>query len=222
MTIPENEHELKATYSVDLFYINEPEPRAPSVYFERMKRAEDSVGAVCAVSGQPHPQYHHVFCEYAARDEVDWHTVKGVATGAITQMPVLDLVTDQPIPGSFFPAQQSMLWKMCKWLEVCFGMDWNAFDPDNAVEFVDGPHNMLPLNEKFHIHKNHGIHLSPFPEWVLQTLPRKAGFVLTEDEESTAAITLATSSVTVTAPTTPVLMATADVGNGDPPKPPSQ
>ena len=177
------EHELKATYTVDLFYINEPEPRTPSATFEHMKREADKVGTVCAISGQPHPQYHHVFCEYAARDQVDWKTVKGVALGTITQLPVLDLETDEPIPGQFFPANQSLLFKLCKWLETCFDMDWNTLDPDNAVEFVDSIHNMLPLNEKFHIRKDHGIHLMPFPEYLLQVLPRVAGFILTPDEE---------------------------------------
>lgn len=183
MSNPANEHELKATYSVDLFYINEPEPRKPTAEFERMKREADAAGTVCAISGQPHPQYHHVFCEYAARDQVDWRTVKGVALGTITQLPVTDLVTDEPIPGQFFPANKSLLWMMTKWLEVCFGMDWNTFDPDNAVEFVDSIHNMLPLNAKFHIYKDHGIHLVPFPEYLLQVLPRIKGFVLTPDEE---------------------------------------
>jgi|GEM_PF-3618140 len=117
----QGEHEVSATIHVDIFYIDEPEPRKPSVYFERMKRSADAAGAVCAISGQPHPQYHHLFCEYAARDEIDWVLVKGIATGALAHMPVLDLVTDQPIPGQFFPAEASLLFKFCKWLEVCFG-----------------------------------------------------------------------------------------------------
>jgi hypothetical protein len=182
MNAPANEHELKATYAVDLFYINEPEPRKPSVVFERMKREADKAGTVCAISGQPHPQYHHIFCEYAARDEIQWDVVKGVALGTITQLPVLDLVTDQPVPGQFFEAKNSLLYKICKWAEICFGMDWNAFDPNDPTSFVDSIHNMLPLNEKFHIHKNHGIHLMPFPEYLLQTFPRKGGFILTADE----------------------------------------
>jgi len=179
---PKGEHEISATMHVDLFYIDEPEPRKPSIYFERMKRGEDNRGAVCAISGQPHPQYHHVMCEYAARDEIDWIQVKGIATGTITQMPVLDLGTDQPVPGEFFSAEESLLFKFCKWLEVCWGMDWTTFDPANPVEFVDSKYNMLPLNEKFHIRKNHGIHLSTFPEWVLQIFPKKAGFILMPDE----------------------------------------
>lgn len=181
--IPEGEHELRATYSVDLFYINEPEPRTPSPTFQKMKRDADKAGTVCAISGQPNPQYHHVFCEYAARDQVDWETVKGVALGTIAQLPVLDLATDLPVPGQFFDAKASLLWKLCKWLEVCFGMDWAAFDPADPVSFVDSINNMLPLNEKFHIRKDHGVHLMPFPEFLLQVLPRKAGFVLTPDEE---------------------------------------
>jgi hypothetical protein len=180
------EHEIKSTLHVDLYYINEPEPRKPSVYFERMKRAADSAGAVCAISGQPHPQYHHIFCEYAARDEIDWAMVKGVATGTITEMPVLDLVTDQPIPGQFFPAKDSLLFKICQWAEVSFGMNWATFDPANPVEFVDSINNMLPLNAKFHIHVNHGIHLATFPEWVLQMFPKKAGFILMPDEVQNA------------------------------------
>jgi hypothetical protein len=182
-----NEHEVKATLQVDLFYINEPEPRKPSLTFQRMKRAADKADARCAISGQPHPQYHHVFCEYAARDEVDWQFVKGIATGEIKQMPVLDLVTDQPIPGQFFDAQDSLLFKLCKWLEICFGMDWHAFDPADPTAFVDSIHNMLPLNEKFHIRKNHGIHLMPFPEFLLQVLPKVSGFILTQDEIQKAA-----------------------------------
>lgn len=180
---PAGEHELRATYSVDVFYINEPEPRKPTPTFEHMKREADKAGAVCAISGRPHPQYHHVFCEYAARDQVDWVTVKGVALGTITELPVLDAVTDQPVPGSFFTAKQSLLWKFCKWLEICWGMDWNTFDPANPVEFVDSIYNMLPLDAKYHIRKNHGIHLMPLPEFLLQVLPRKVGFILTPDEE---------------------------------------
>jgi hypothetical protein len=179
---PKNEHELKATYTVDLFYIDEPEPRKPTVVFERMKRAADKDGAVCAISGQPHPQYHHIFCEYAARDQIKWDVVKGVALGVITQLPVLDLVTDQPIPGQFFDAKKSLLWKLCKWCEVSFDMDWSTFDPTDPTSFVDSIHNMLPLNVKFHILKDHGIHLVPFPEFLLQALPRKDGFILTPDE----------------------------------------
>jgi len=94
----------------------------------------------------------------------------------------LDLITDKPVPEQFFDAKESMLWKMCKFLEICFDMDWNTLDPSNPVLFVDSINNMLPLNEKFHIHRNHGIHLSPFPEWNLQCLPKKDGFILYEDE----------------------------------------
>lgn len=181
---PANEHEFKATYSVDFFYINEPEPRTASPTFAKMKRKADSDGAVCAISGQPNPQYHHIFCEYAARDQVNWQIVKGVALGKIDSLPVLDLKTDQPIEGKFFPAKDSLLFKICKWAEICFGMDWNLFDPSNPESFVDSIHNMLPLNAKFHIEKDHGIHLMPFPEFLLQILPRIAGFVLTPDEET--------------------------------------
>jgi hypothetical protein len=178
-----NEHELKATYSVDLFYINEPEPRKPSPVFRAMKKTADRGGAVCAVSGQPKPQYHHLMCEYAARDEIDWHIVKGVATGRITELPVLDLETHRPVPGKYFNAQKSMVFYLCKWMEICFGMDWNAFDPNDPISFVDSIHNMLPLNAKFHIHKDHGMHLMPFPEWNLQCLPKKAGFYLMSDDQ---------------------------------------
>ena len=182
VAMPNGEHELKATYSVDVFYINEPEPRTPSPVFQHMKRTADAAGTVCALSGQPNPQYHHVFCEYAARDQVKWDVVKGVALGTITTLPVLDPVTDQPTNATF-PANQSLLFKMCQWLEVCFGMDWNTLNPDDPISFVDSINNMLPLSEKFHIHKNHGIHLMPLPEYLLQVLPRKDGFVLTPDEE---------------------------------------
>ena len=177
-----NEHEVKATFQCDIFYINEPEPRKASPVFEHMKHTADKAGAVCAISGQPHPQYHHIFCEYAARDEIDWATVKGVALGTITQLPVLDLVTDQPT-GETFPAERSLLFKVCKWAEICFGMDWASFDPTNPISFVDSIHNMLPLNAKFHIHKEHGIHLSTFPEWILQMFPKVSGFILMPDEE---------------------------------------
>lgn len=182
-----NEHELKATYSVDLFYINEPEPRKATPEFQHMKREADKTDTRCAISGQPHPQYHHLFCEYAARDEIDWHFVKGIATGTIQQMPVRDLQTDAPIPGMFFDAKDSLLFKLCKWLEICFDMDWHAFDPADPTSFVDSIHNMLPLNEKFHIRKNHGIHLMPFPEFLLQVLPKNGGFILTEDQIGKAA-----------------------------------
>lgn len=172
------EHELKESMTVDMFYINEPEPRKATPVFEHMKRTADKAGTRCAITGQPHPQYHHFFCEYAARDEIDWHVVKGVALGTITELPVLDLDNHEPT-GETYPAEASLIWRLCRFAEI-FGMDWKSFDPDDPVSFVDSIHNMLPLHEKFHIAKNSGIHLAPFPMWILWAMPLKKNFHLTK------------------------------------------
>src|SRR5579863_9678085 len=92
----QGEHEFKETLSVDMFYINEPEPRTPTPVFQHMKRTADKAGTRCAITGQPHPQYHHFFCEYAARDQIEWHVVKSVAMGKISERTVLDRETHQP------------------------------------------------------------------------------------------------------------------------------
>ncbi len=127
-------------------------------------------------------QYHHIFCEWALAGAVDWATVKGVATGQIATLPVLDLQTHLPT-GDTYPVEQSLLWMVLQ-ITKARGFDWGAFDPSNPEQFVDSMANMLVLHETLHIGAQHGIHEKSLPVWAFHMFPRVAGFVYTPDEEA--------------------------------------
>ena len=175
-----HEHEKADRLQEDVFYPDHP-PRTESETFRHTKAAGHAARLPCAISGHADgTEYHHVFLEWAFADAVDWETVKGVATGRITRLPVLDPVTDQPT-GDTYPAEQSLLWILCR-LAAVRGFDWEAFDPAKPELFVDSMANMLVLGAKFHRHRDHGIHVMSLPEWLFQAWPRRAGFVFTPDE----------------------------------------
>ncbi|HEY1998792.1 hypothetical protein [Paraburkholderia sp.] len=174
-----HEHLVKVT-DVELEYYPDHAPRAESATFRHTKTAGHKAGLRCAISGQPNPEYHHVFCEWADADAVDWVSVKAIAIGEITEVPVLDTITDQPT-GETFPVEQSMVWMICQ-LTGARGFDWHAFDPAKPETFIDSPQNMLPLDAKFHRSPTHGIHHRSMPTFVFQGYPRKADFVFTPDE----------------------------------------
>ncbi len=96
------EHLVKVT-DVEVEYYPDHAPRVESATFRHTKAEGHKAGLRCAISGQPNPEYHHIFCEEADMAAVDWVAVKAIATGEITEIPVLDLVTDQPdrrdLPG---------------------------------------------------------------------------------------------------------------------------
>ena len=173
------EHLVKST-DVEAEYYPDHPPRTESATFRHTKAEGHKAGLRCAVSGQPNPEYHHIWCEEADMGAVDWVTVKAIATGEITEIPVLDLITDQPT-GETFPVEQSAIWMICK-ITAARGFDWASFDPSLPETFVDSPQNMLPLHMKFHRSPTHGIHHRSFPTFVFQGYPRKAGFVFTADE----------------------------------------
>ncbi|KVZ18651.1 hypothetical protein WT88_29670 [Burkholderia stagnalis] len=174
------EHEHRDTISEDVFYPAHP-PRTESAVFRSTKVAGHAARLPCAISGQAEGvEYHHVFCEWAFTSAVDWQTVKGVATGEITRLPVLDLETDQPT-GDSFPAEQSLLWVIVRLAEAR-GFDWKAFDPARPETFIDSMANMLVLHSKFHRKKGHGIHAETLPVWIFQAFPRVPGFVYSADE----------------------------------------
>ncbi len=173
-------HEDRRTLAEDIYYPDHP-PRTESHVFVATKKAGHAQRIPCAISGQVDgTEYHHVFNEWAFSAGVDWATVKGVATGEIIRLPVLDLVTDQPTAETF-DAKQSLLWMICKLAELR-GFDWRAFDPEHPETFVDSMENMLVLHAKYHRHKDHGIHMMSMAVWIFQAMPRVPGFVFSPDE----------------------------------------
>lgn len=175
-----HEHLAKSSEVEVEYYPDHAAPRGESATFRHTKTAGHKADLVCAVSGQPHPEYHHVFVEWAFADAIDWATVKGVATGKIIELPVLDPVTDQPT-GETFPAEQSLL-NLIILITKARKFDWDAFDPLKPETFVDSMANMLPIDAKFHRSATHGIHHRTAPTWTFQAFPRKDGFVFTPDE----------------------------------------
>ena len=175
------EHEKHDTLTEDVFYPDH-EQRTESPTFKKTKAIGHGQKLPCCISGHTEKtEYHHVFCEWAFTDGVDWTTVKKIANGEIKQLPVLDPHTDLPT-GDTFPANQSLIYIIVQLAKVR-GFDWQAFDPSKPELFIDSMENMLVLHEKFHRHKDHGIHVMSFPEWLFQAFPRRAGFVFTPDEQ---------------------------------------
>jgi hypothetical protein len=179
---PLHEHEKRDTITEDVFYPDHEHPRTESATFRQTKAAGHAQKLPCAISGHVDGvEYHHLFCEWAFADAVDWHLVKAIAVGEVTELPVLDLVTDRPT-GDSYSANQSLIWAICQ-IATQRGFDWKSFDPAKPELFVDSMANMLVIHEKFHRKKDHGIHVMSFPEWVFQAFPRVNGFVFTPDEE---------------------------------------
>ncbi len=180
--VPFKEHEKTDHLEEDVFYPDHP-PRTESPTFLETKRIGHKKGMLCAISGHSEKtEYHHFFIEWAFAPAVDWETVKGVALGEITELPVLDEHTDLPT-NKTFPAEQSLLWIICKLAELR-GFNWKEFDPSKPDQFVDSMANMLVIRDKFHRLKSHAIHGMTFPEWIFQAWPRIPGFVFTKDEEN--------------------------------------
>lgn len=176
-----HEHLVKSTIIEAEYYPDHSAPRTESATFRHTKAAGHKAGLRCAISGQPAGvEYHHVFCEWADADAVCWETVKGIATGQITKLPVLDLHTDQPT-GEMAPVAGFMIYLLVH-LAAARGFDWAAFDPAKPETFIDSPQNMLVLHEKFHRAKGHGVHMRTGPTFLFQAFPRKIGFVFTPDE----------------------------------------
>jgi hypothetical protein len=57
--------------------------------------------------------------------------------------------------------------------------DWSTFT--EASDFIDSEYNMVVLCAKHHRHKDHGIHLLPYPIWIMQR-NQQVGFVFSPDE----------------------------------------
>lgn len=186
MTVPQNEHEFKASLSEEVYYPDHA-PRTESETFRRTKAAGKAAGEVCVISGASvGVEYHHVFCEAAYTNAVDWVLVKAVALGLVKTLPLLDIETGEPLIDELgaprtWPASRSALAVIIA-LTKSRGFDWETFDPARPETFVDSSANMLPLHEKFHRHRSHGIHELSLPLWIFQTLPRVNGFVFSRDE----------------------------------------
>lgn len=181
MNAPSNEHEFRASIQEDVFYPDHA-PRVETATFRATKAGGHARGDVCAISGHPDDiEYHHLFCEAAFTDAVDWSVMRGIGTGEITHLPMIDLDTGMPIHEVTVPVSElliGMIVAITKWR----GFDWATFDPAHPETFVDSRANMLPLNVKLHRHAGHGIHHLSLPIWIFQAFPRVPGFVYSTDE----------------------------------------
>ncbi len=61
--------------------------------------------------------------------------------------------------------------------------DWSKFKEPS--DFIDSEYNMMVLCEKHHRGKDHGIHLLPYPFWIMQEI-QKTEFIYSPDELSEA------------------------------------
>lgn len=178
-TAPAHEHLFKASIVEETYYPDHTRVATPT--FMKTKRDGRKNGDVCAISGQPVGiEYHHLICEDAFTDGVDWVTVKAIATGELKVLPVLDLKTDLPT-GETYPVEKSFIWVLLQ-ITILRGFDWASFDPAVPETFVDSAANMLVLNEKFHRSAGYGVHHHTFPIWSFFAFPRVDGFVSNPDE----------------------------------------
>jgi len=176
---PQGEHEFKETLTDDVFYPDHTRVDTPT--FTRTKREGKKNGDVCAISGQTEGiEYHHVFCEDAFTDAVDWVLVKKVAIGEVKELPVLDPKTSLPT-GATYPVSKSLL-GMVLAITIARGFDWHAFDPAKPETFVDSAANMLVLHERYHRAADVGIHHHTLPIWGFQGWPRVPGFIYSPAE----------------------------------------
>lgn len=186
MNAPENEHEFTASIVEHVFYPAH-EPRVESPTFRHTKEQGKRAGDVCAITGATQGiEYHHVFCEAALTNAVDWETVKRIGTGEIKSLPEVDPITLIPRLNTdhsprTVPVERLLIWSLVMFAKLR-GFDWSAFDPEHPETFVDSPQNMLVLHERFHRAVGHGIHHSSMPVFIFQAFPRKPGFVYMPDE----------------------------------------
>lgn len=59
---------------------------------------------------------------------------------------------------------------------------WSMFK--ESTDFIDSEYNMMVLCEKHHRGKNHGIHVLPYPIWIMQR-DQRADFIFSLDEVAT-------------------------------------
>lgn len=181
MSAPSNEHQFKETDTSLVFYPDHS-PRVESATFRHTKADGKKRGDVCAITGQADDlEYHHVFCEAAFANAVNWQTVKDIALGKVSHLPMIDLDTGLPIHEVTVPVD-SLLIGLIVQITKARGFDWAAFDPAKPETFVDSRANMLPLNVKMHRQAGHGMHHLPLPLWIFQAFPRTPGFAFSPDE----------------------------------------
>ena len=156
----EKEHEVTETLKETVYYPDHP-PRTESETFRKAKEEEAKEGLVCCMCGAPNPELHHALVEWALSDDVDWAEVKAVALG------------QRAMVGKV-PMKQSMLYWLLQVVRLR-GFHWEDFDPSQPETFVDSMAQMAPLCAEHHRAPERGIHMGPFPLWIFQAFPKKAG-----------------------------------------------
>lgn len=181
-TVPAGEHEVKTTATDDGYVFDHVRTDSPT--FAKMERDARAAGTRCCLTGTTQDvQYHHCFLEYSLAYGVDWATVKGIAIGQITQLPVLDLATHQPTV-ELAPVEAFKIWEIIQ-ITKMRGYDWTQFDPDHPATFVDSRANMDPLNVRYHI-GDRGRHRHTGPYAAFYDWPRLPGVVYSPNEEPSA------------------------------------
>lgn len=179
VAIPHGEHEVKSTIVDDSFADDHP-PRTDSPTFTATKKTLH--GQRCCISGHTETvEQHHATLEYSLQFGVDWYKVKGIATGEVKELPILDPATDKPT-GEMAPVEDFLIHEIIQYTSWK-GFDWNAFDPAKPETFVDSIYNMKPISKLFHTGKR-GIHRHSFPFFLFFAWPRLPDYIYTPDEET--------------------------------------
>jgi len=173
LKVPDGEHEKRDTLTEDTYYPGH-EPRTESAIFRASKQhMKDEGGYVCSVCGDEEKvESHHRFFEWAYSHAINWKWIRDVATNRTDVMWSHKLQRIVPIP------KKHAIWDL---IRLTQGFDWEIFDPDLPLTFVDSEYNQLPLCELHHRGKNHGRHEESDPVWNVQAflLP---GFIYSPDE----------------------------------------
>ena len=163
------EHAVTETLRETVFYPDHP-PRTESEVFRQAKEQAKQEGLVCCVCGAPNPELHHALVEWAFSDAVDWAEVKAIALG------------QREMVGKV-PMKQSLVYWLLQIVRLR-GFHWDEFDPAHPETFVDSLAQMAPLCAEHHRAVERGVHMGPFPLWILQAFPKRQGMHEFSPEDS--------------------------------------
>ena len=170
---------MKRTLTEDVIYPAH-DPRTESSTFVHTKSVGKKADTRCVISGSPLVEYHHLFCEWAFMEAVDWQVVKNIALGIQTEFEVYDPLT-MIKSGEKIDIKKTLIYMIIEFIKFR-GFDFANFDITKPETLVDSAYQMLPIHEKVHRGVNHGIHAMSGPIWLFQAFTKVEGYAFSPDE----------------------------------------
>ena len=147
---PQPSHQLHQSNHYIVNYPNHEKRKNSSIYTKTHHELCHVKDFPCFICGKTQKkngislETHHFYCEKAAENAIDW-----IAFGEFAKH-TYNIQTGENIGQHF---------------------DWKEVEKNPDI-FTDSPHNMIVLCKEHHISGSKGIHHVPFPEWILQNIPK--------------------------------------------------